>query len=292
MSELAKTTPPVGGGRARLRAGRMFRHWSVTVGMALMLAIVLIALSAHWIAPYDPFRMSVGPRLSPPSAAHLFGTDELGRDLFSRVITGARLSLGIGLSAVLIGLAAGVVFGLVIAFCGQRLRALLLRIVDILYSFPDTLIALALVAFMGPGLYNATIAIAVSLVPFYARITYGLAAVEHAKPYVEAARLAGASTTRIMRVQLMPNIAQSLVVVGTIGFSSAILSAAGLSFLGLGVQPPSPEWGSILASGRNYITRAPWILIFPGLAICLTVLSFNLVGDGLRDLTDPRGRKG
>jgi peptide/nickel transport system permease protein len=146
------------------------------------------------------------------------------------------------------------------------------------------------VAFLGPGIENATLAIAVSLVPFYARVTYGLSAGERAKPYVEAAQLAGIRSARLVRVHVMPNISQSMIVMGTLGFSSAILSAAGLSFLGLGVQPPSPEWGAILASGRNYITKAPWILMFPGLAVCVTVLSFNLIGDSLRDLFDPRRR--
>lgn len=270
---------------------RLFTHWGTATGLFILAFVVIAALGAQWIIPYDPLRMSVGPRLTPPSAAHWFGTDELGRDLFSRVLTGTRLSLGIGLVAVAIGLSVGVLFGLVIAVCGPRLKSALLRVVDVLYSFPDTLIALALVAFMGPGVNNATIAIAISLIPFYARITYGLAAVEHAKPYVEAAWISGARAHRVMAVQITPNILQSLIVVGSIGFSSAILSAAGLSFLGLGVQPPSPEWGSILASGRNYINRAPWILIFPGLAICLTVLAFNLIGDGLRDLTDPKARR-
>lgn len=270
---------------------RLFTHWGTGTGLFILFFVVIAALGAQWIIPYDPLRMSVGPRLTPPSAAHWFGTDELGRDLFSRVLTGTRLSLGIGLVAVAIGLSVGVLFGLVIAVCGPRLKSALLRVVDVLYSFPDTLIALALVAFMGPGVNNATIAIAISLIPFYARITYGLAAVEHAKPYVEAAWISGARAHRVMAVQITPNILQSLIVVGSIGFSSAILSAAGLSFLGLGVQPPSPEWGSILASGRNYINRAPWILIFPGLAICLTVLAFNLIGDGLRDLTDPKARR-
>ncbi|WP_333831008.1 ABC transporter permease [Pararhodobacter sp.] len=270
---------------------RLFTHWGTATGLFILAFVVIAAVGAQWIIPYDPLRMSVGPRLTPPSAAHWFGTDELGRDLFSRVLTGTRLSLGIGLVAVAIGLSVGVLFGLVIAVCGPRLKSALLRVVDVLYSFPDTLIALALVAFMGPGVNNATIAIAISLIPFYARITYGLAAVEHAKPYVEAAWISGARAHRVMAVQITPNILQSLIVVGSIGFSSAILSAAGLSFLGLGVQPPSPEWGSILASGRNYINRAPWILIFPGLAICLTVLAFNLIGDGLRDLTDPKARR-
>ncbi|WP_234894075.1 ABC transporter permease [Agrobacterium vitis] len=261
---------------------------SVTIGLALALVIVLLSLLSSYIAPFDPMRMASGPRLSAPSAAHLFGTDEFGRDLFSRVLLGGRLSLGIGLSAVVSGLVIGGLIGLIAAFGGRVVEALLLRLIDVLYSFPDTLIALALVAFLGPGIENATLAIAISLVPFYARVAYGLAAAERAKPYIEAARLAGTRSARLVRVHVMPNIVQSLIVMATLGFSSAILSAAGLSFLGLGVQPPSPEWGAILASGRNYITKAPWILIFPGLAICLTVLSFNLIGDSLRDLIDPR----
>ncbi len=274
----------------RLPLPAALRRWNITVGALILTVVVAAALLAPWIAPYDPFRMASGPRLSPPTAAHWFGTDELGRDLFSRVLLGARASLGIGLAAVAAGLAFGVSFGLAIAFSPARLKGFFLRIVDVIYSFPDTLLALALVAFLGPGAENATLAIAISLIPFYARVTYGLAAVERAKPYVEAAEIAGNGVPRIMRVQVLPNILQSLIVIGSIGFSSAILSAAGLSFLGLGVQPPSPEWGSILASGRNYIARAPWILIFPGVAICLTVLSFNLIGDGIRDLTDPKNR--
>lgn len=273
------------------RLPEALRHRGVALGSLILAVIVVLALLAPWIAPFDPLRMAAGPRLSPPSAAHWFGTDELGRDLFSRVLHGARLSLGIGLAAVTVGLVFGVGFGMVIAFSPDRMKGFLLRVVDVVYSFPDTLLALALVAFLGPGAENAMLAIAISLIPFYARITYGLAAVERAKPYVEAARIARARPLRIMRVQVLPNILQSLIVIGSLGFSSAILSAAGLSFLGLGVQPPSPEWGSTLASGRNYIARAPWILIFPGLAIFLTVLSFNLIGDGLRDLTDPKSRR-
>lgn len=261
---------------------------SVILGVALALIIVILSLSSSHVAPFDPMRMAAGPRLSAPSIAHPFGTDEFGRDLLSRVLLGGRLSLGIGFTAVLSGIVIGGLIGLVAAFGGRVIEACLLRLIDVLYSFPDTLIALALVAFLGPGIENATLAIAISLVPFYARVTYGLAAAERAKPYIEAARLAGTRSGRLVRVHVMPNILQSMIVMATLGFSSAILSAAGLSFLGLGVQPPSPEWGAILASGRNYITKAPWILIFPGLAICLTVLSFNLIGDSLRDLIDPR----
>jgi peptide/nickel transport system permease protein len=264
--------------------------WRVAAGPLLAAVLIGVSLAAPLIVPYDPMRMAAGPRLAPPGLAHPFGTDEFGRDLFSRVLSGGRLSLGIGFGAVISGFAVGGAIGLIAAFAGRYAQAALLRLIDLLYSFPDTLIALALVAFLGPGIDNATLAIAISLVPFYARLTYGLAAAERPKPYVEAARLAGIRSIRLVRVHVMPNIGQSLIVMATLGFSSAILSAAGLSFLGLGVQPPSPEWGAILASGRNYINRAPWLLLFPGLCICLTVLSFNLIGDGLRDLVDPRRR--
>ena len=258
------------------------------VGFAGAGFILLVALIAPLLAPFEPSQMAVGPRLEHPSADHLFGTDEFGRDLFSRVLTGARLSLGIGFVAVSFGLVFGGLLGLLAAFGGRIAESLTLRVVDVLYSFPDTLIALSLVAFLGPGIGNATLAIAISLVPFYARVSYGLAASERARPYIEAARLAGIARTRLVRVHVMPNIAQSLIVMASLGFSSAILSAAGLSFLGLGVQPPSPEWGAILATGRNYISKAPWILIFPGLAICVTVLSFNLIGNSRRDIVDPK----
>lgn len=275
----------------RSKSRRRRLPWNVVLGCGLAGTILAAALLAPWIAPFDPTRMAVGPRLAGPSVEFLFGTDEFGRDLLSRVLSGARLSLGIGFCAVVSGLAAGGIIGLVAAFSGRIVKAMLLRVIDVLYSFPDTLIALALVAFLGPGIVNATVAIAISLVPFYARVAYGLAAAERAKPYIEAARLAGIKSGRLVWVHVMPNIGQSLIVMATLGFSSAILSAAGLSFLGLGVQPPSPEWGAILASGRNYITKAPWILVFPGLAICLTVLSFNLIGDSLRDLADPRRKR-
>ena len=277
-------------GIAKTTTLRRTLSFAAILGLGLALIIVVAALFAPFLAPFDPMRMAAGPRLSAPSMAHLFGTDEFGRDLFSRVLLGGRLSLGIGIAAVVSGIVVGGLLGLVAAFSGRIVESVLLRVIDVLYSFPDTLIALALVAFLGPGIENATLAIAISLVPFYARVTYSLAAAERAKPYIEAARLAGIRSARLVRVHVMPNIGQSLIVMGTLGFSSAILSAAGLSFLGLGVQPPSPEWGAILASGRNYITKAPWILIFPGVAICLTVLSFNLIGDSMRDLVDPRRR--
>jgi peptide/nickel transport system permease protein len=260
---------------------------------ALLIIVLLVAaaLLAPYLAPYDPFQMRVGPRLTAPGGDHLFGTDELGRDLFSRILYGARLTLWVGTVAVGIGLGVGVLVGLVAGYSVGWVRGILMRAVDVLYAFPDTLIALALLAFLGPSLTNAMIAIGVSVVPYYARVTYGVVIVERVKPYVDACATIGAGPLRILFRHILPNCLPPLVVVASLGFSSAVLSAAGLSFLGLGAQPPAPEWGAILANGRNYILRAPWILIFPGVAIALTVLAFNVAGDGLRRYLDPRQKR-
>ncbi|MBB3148377.1 ABC-type dipeptide/oligopeptide/nickel transport system permease subunit [Phyllobacterium trifolii] len=264
-------------------------HWRFILGLGIAIFLAAAALLAPWVAPFEPNRMAVGPRLAAPSARFIFGTDEFGRDLFSRVLVGARLSLGIGICAVAGGLLVGGLIGLAAAFSGRIIEVALLRAVDFLYALPDTLIALSLVAFLGPGTLNVATAIAAGMAPVFARTTYGLAAVERGKPYVEAASLATTGPFRLVRVHVMPNIVQSVAVMATLGVSSAVLAAAGLSFLGLGVQPPAPEWGLILVSGANYMNKAPWILFFPGLAICLTALSLNLIGDGLRDMSDPRG---
>jgi peptide/nickel transport system permease protein len=269
----------------------LFRNTSITIGISMIFIIIMMALLAPLIAPYSPTLMDSDARLSPPGLEHLFGTDELGRDLFSRILYGARLTFYVGSVAVGIGLVAGMLIGLMAGYSGRMIRNILMRTVDVLYSFPDTLIALALVAFLGPSLTNAMMAIGVSVIPYYARVTYGVVLVEINKPYLDSAVVVGAGMFRQMFKHLLPNIIPPLIVVSTLGFSSAVLSAAGLSFLGLGAQPPAPEWGLILAQGRNYILRAPWILIFPGVAIAFTVLSFNLFGDGIRDLLDPRQQR-
>jgi ABC-type dipeptide/oligopeptide/nickel transport system permease subunit len=260
----------------------------LALGIVLCSIIVAVALFGPWLAPFEPTKMGVGPRLAPPSAAFPFGTDEFGRDLFSRVVAGARISLGIGTAAVVTGLVLGCLLGLIAAFSGRLVETILLRVVDVLYSFPEILLALALVAFLGPGAVNATIAVSVSLIPLFARVSHGLAAAERGKPYIEAASAAGIRYTRLVRVHVLPNIGQTLVAMTALSFSATILSVAGLSFLGLGVQPPSPEWGATLAAGSKYIAKAPWIMIFPGFAICFAALSLNLIGDGLRDISDPR----
>lgn len=269
----------------------LFKNASIGIGISMIVVLILVALLAPVIAPYSPTVMVPADRLSPPGSKYFFGTDELGRDLFSRILYGARLTFYVGSVAVGIGLVSGMLIGLVAGYSGRMLQNVLMRAVDVLYSFPDTLIALSLVAFLGPSLTNAMMAIGVSVIPYYARVTYGVVLVEKNKPYLDSAVVIGAGMFRQMFKHLLPNIVPPLIVVSTLGFSSAVLSAAGLSFLGLGAQPPAPEWGLILAQGRNYILRAPWILIFPGVAIAVTVLSFNLFGDGLRDLLDPRQQR-
>lgn len=269
----------------------LLRNPSGLLGAAIVLCLVLSALFAPVLAPYDPLQMGAGRRLTPPSAAHLFGTDEFGRDLLSRVVYGSRLTLQIGLIAVGISLSTGLLVGLVGGYAGGWVERILMRGTDVLFSFTDTLIALAAVAVLGPSLTNAMIAVGIAAIPYYARVTYGVVLVEKSKPYFDAAIAAGAGHLRIIFVHLLPNVIPPLIVVASLGVSTAVLAAAGLSFLGLGAQPPSPEWGAMLASGRDYFTRASWIMTFPGLAIALSVLGFNLLGDALREALDPRQRK-
>jgi peptide/nickel transport system permease protein len=261
------------------------------LGLAVVLLLVLCALFAPAIAPYDPLQMGAVPRLQPPSAQYWFGTDDFGRDLFSRVVYGTRLTLQIGVIAVGISLTSGLLLGLVGGYAGGWLERILMRLVDVLFSFTEIVIALACLAILGTGLTNAMIAVGIASIPFYARIAHSVVLVEKNKPYFEGAIAAGAGHLRLLCVHLLPNIVPTMVVVGTLGISTAVLAAAGLSFLGLGAQPPVPEWGFMLAASRDLISRAPWTMIFPGCAIALTVLGFNLLGDGIREVLDPRQRQ-
>ena len=275
----------------RSNLNRALRNRNVQRGGVIIMILIAVAIFAPLLAPYDPAKIALGKRLSAPSVAFLFGTDEFGRDIFSRVVFGARLTLYVGIVAVGIGFISGVAIGISAGYFGGWLRSLLMRSVDYLYTFPDILIALGLVAFLGPSLTNVMIAVGFSVIPYYARVTYSVVLVERNKPYFEASEIVGASHWRLILRHLLPNIVPPLIVVVSLGFSAAVLSAAALSFLGLGAQPPDAEWGRMLADGRNYITRSPWILIFPGLAIVITVLGFNILGDGIRDVLDPRQRK-
>lgn len=274
------------------RAARAFsRSTSGMIGLGLVVLLVFTATFAPMVAPYDPLAMGVGGVLAPPSLAHPFGTDEFGRDLFSRVIFGAQLTLKVGLVAVGISLVCGLLAGLVAGYAGGWTERVVMRSADVLFSFTETLIALAAVALLGPSLENAIIAVGIAAIPFYARFTYSVVLVEKNRPYFDAGNAIGAGHLRMIFRHLLPNVLPPLIVVGSLGVSVAVLATAGLSYLGLGAQPPLPEWGAMLATGQDYFRIAPWIMIFPGIAISLAVLGFNLLGDGLREVLDPRQRK-
>ena len=268
----------------------LLRSPSGAVGLGIVGVLILCAVFAPDLAPHDPLRMAAGPRLASPSAEYWMGTDQLGRDVLSRVIYGSRLTLMIGTIAVGISLTAGLLLGLVAGYASGWAERILMRIVDVLFSFTEIVIALACIAILGVGLVNAMIAIGIASIPFYARVTHSIVLVEKNKPYFESAVAAGAGHVRLIFVHLLPNVIPTLIVIGTLGVSAAVLAAAGLSFLGLGAQPPQPEWGFMLSSSRDLISRAPWMMIFPGLAIAITVLGFNLLGDGVREVLDPRQR--
>src|SRR4051794_38273411 len=263
-------------------------------GLVIIILIALVALLAPLIAPHSPFEQFRDLRLAPPawmeggSRQFPLGTDDVGRDILSRLIHGARLSLLIGLIVVTLSLALGVAFGLVAGFAGGAVDILIMRLMDIMLALPSLLLAIVVVAILGPGLGNAMLAVSIVTLPHYVRLTRASVLTQINRDYVTASRLAGAGTLRLMLVTVLPNCMAPLIVQATLGFSSAILDAAALGFLGLGAQPPTPEWGSMLAGALEFIQRASWVVTFPGLAILVTVLAFNLMGDGLRDALDPK----
>jgi peptide/nickel transport system permease protein len=256
-------------------------------GLAFLIVVLVAALLAPWIVPYDPQQIDAIARLSPPNAAHWFGTDHAGRDLFSRVIYGARMALLTGAGVVIIALVFGVLLGTLSAYF-PRLGMVLMRVVDVLMGIPALLLALALVVILGKGLFNSMIAVGAIYITTTARITYGLTRKVTAETYIEAVTSLGAGHWRIIRRHVLPNLVSPLMVQATFIFAFAQLSAASLDFLGLGLPPDVPSWGNMIAETRRYITRAPGLLMFPGAAIILTVFSLNLVGDVLRDRLDPR----
>lgn len=265
------------------------RSRSAKIGGAIVLAVVLIALLASWISPFDPQEIQVQRRLLGPSRAYLFGTDNLGRDIFSRVIHGARISLVVGGLVVASTAGAGVTLGLTAGY-RQRLDRILMRIMDGLMAFPSTLLAIALMAALGARLWNVIIALAIVFTPRVARVVRSVTLVVRELDYVQAAQALGARDARILFRHILPNSLAPVIVQGTFIFAESILAEAALSFLGVGLPPYIPSWGTIITSGRTFMQTAPWITIFPGLAILLTVLGLNLLGDGLRDLADPRLR--
>lgn len=273
----------------RKRAWQQLRRSRLAIpGGLIVLMFVLVAVLAAIIAPDDPFKNNLTATLLPPSAEHFFGTDELGRDIFSRIVFGARLSLLEGLFSVLIAMFIGVPLGIFSGYVGGRTDTVMMRLVDILLAFPGVLLAIAIISVLGPSLLNAMIAVGIYNVPIFARLARGSTLTVKEEPYVEACRAAGMSNLRILFRHIYPNISAHLYVMATLRVAIAILTAASLSFLGLGAQPPSPEWGAMLSNGRNYLLIAPHMVIFPGLAIILLTLGLNLFQDGLRLVLDPR----
>ena len=264
------------------------------LGLWTVLAIVLIAALAPWLAPYDPTLTDNQVFLRPPawqsggSAAHWLGTDAIGRDILSRLMHGARLSLAIGVAVVALSVLLGCALGLAAGYVRGVFDMVVMRCMDVILTLPSLLLAIVIVAILGPGLVNAMLAVSIVVLPHYVRITRAAVLAEAQRDYVTAARLSGAGHLRLMLVEILPNCAAPLIVQASLGLSTAILDAAALGFLGLGAQPPLPEWGTMLADAREFVLRAWWVVTFPGLAILITVLALNLLGDGLRDALDPK----
>lgn len=277
--------------RRRSLLRRIVRQPGGAFGLAVLVLLILVAIFADVIAPYSPTKIGAGPRFADPFGAYLLGTDDLGRDLFSRIVHGARLTVLVAGVAVFISMSIGVLIGLVAAYARGIVEMLLMRTADVIFSFTETLIALACVAILGPSLENAVIAVGIAGIPYYARTTYAAALVETGKPYFEGAAASGAGVFRLIFVHLLPNVLPTIIVVATLGVSMAILAAAALSFLGLGAQPPDPEWGKMLSDARDFFNRAPWLMFVPGACIAITVMAFNLLGDALREALDPRARR-
>ncbi|MDF1621244.1 ABC transporter permease subunit [Pseudothioclava nitratireducens] len=270
------------------------RNKGAVAGLIVFAILVLVAIFAPLVAPHSPTLQYRDALLVPPvwseggQSAYLLGTDAVGRDIFSRLVFGARYSLFIGVVVVMIALTGGIILGLVAGYFGGWVDTIIMRVMDIVLAFPSLLLALVLVAILGPGLTNAMIAIAIVYQPHFARLTRAAVMGEKQREYVTAARLAGAGNLRLMVRTILPNCLAPLIVQATLSFSSAVLDAAALGFLGMGAQPPAPEWGTMLAEAREFILRAWWVVTFPGLAILISVLAINLMGDGLRDALDPK----
>jgi peptide/nickel transport system permease protein len=269
---------------------RLVRRRLVLLSLIILVVAVVIAIGAPWIAPYSPRRMDIAHRLSPPSLAHWFGTDEFGRDELSRCIYGARLSLSVGCLVVLVSVACGTLLGVVSGYV-RRLDGLLMRVTDALMAFPDILLAIALMAALGASLTDVVIALGTVYTPRVARVARGATLVLRELQFVEAAEALGASGRRVIGVHLLPNLLSPLLVQGTFVFAFSILTEAALSFLGAGVPPTSPSWGNMIAAAQEYMQGAAWLILAPGLCIVFTVLSLQMVGDGLRDALDPRLRR-
>lgn len=268
-----------------------FKRNKTAVAGAVMAAVIVgLSLLAPWIVPYDPIEQNVKRQYAAPSCAHLCGTDGYGRDEFSRILWGSRVSLTVGIASVLFSMACGIPLGVLAGYKGGKMDAVVSRFNDVFMSFPIVIFGLLILAIMGPGLIKIIIAIGVALAPRIARLARGSTLSLKEMPYIEAARAVGQSDTKIIVLHILPNIFGEILVMGTLWIATAIIVEASLSFIGLGVRPPTPSWGSMIRAGLDQLTNAPWLSMFPGLAIFLTVFSFNLIADGLRDIADPKLR--
>lgn len=301
MSAPTMTTSSVAGGAVPAPPHPLREFWTyfsankgAVAGLIIVVAVLLIALFAPVLAPHPPDLTNSAAFLKPPfwqaggTLTYPLGTDAIGRDILSRLMYGARLSLVIGIAVVALSVLVGTVLGLLSGFFRGIFEIAIMRLMDIILTLPSLLLAIVIVAILGPGLMNAMLAVAVVVLPHYVRITRAAVITEASRDYVTAARMSGASRMRLMFSEILPNCTAPLIVQASLGISTAILDAAALGFLGLGAQPPSPEWGTMLADAREFVLRAWWVVTFPGLAILITVLAFNLLGDGLRDAFDPK----
>lgn len=271
---------------------RGFRNPVLLLSSVMILLVVLSSILAPLITPYDPSEMNSKVRLSAPSVEHWFGTDQFGRDVFTRVIYGSRLSLQIAITAVFTAVIIGGIIGILSGYYGGWLDAITIRIMDVLIAFPSLLLALFLVAILGPDIKNLILAISLTRIPYFARLVRAEVASLERRPFVEAGRMVGATNFRIMIFHLLPNVFPLILVFATMDIATAVIAESSLSYLGLGAQPPTPSWGRMLTEARGFLGRAAWLSIFPGFFLMVTIISFNLLGDSLRDIVDPRLRRG
>ncbi|HLS61391.1 MAG TPA: nickel transporter permease [Virgibacillus sp.] len=267
---------------------KLQKNKAAMIGGFLILFFIVIAIIGPFIAPYDPNTQIMVDKLAPPSVDHWFGTDHLGRDILSRIIHGMKITLYIGFFSVILGATVGVFLGIISGYYGKRTDMIIMRCMDVLLAFPGILLALAIVSVLGASLNNVIIAVAIFSVPVFARIVRGSTLAVKNLEYIDAIKVLGASDARIIFKHILPNVTSPLIVQATLNIATAILAASGLSFLGIGAQPPMPEWGAMLSDGRNYLYNAPHVAFFPGMAIVVVVLAFNILGDGLRDALDPK----
>nr|WP_246187627.1 nickel transporter permease [Ornithinibacillus caprae] len=270
---------------------KLRKNKAAMIGGFLILFFIIVAILGPFLTPHDPDTPDVVNKLQPPSAEHWFGTDHHGRDIFTRIIHGMSITLYVGFFSVILGATFGVLIGIVSGYYGGRTDSFLMRCMDVLLAFPGILLALAIVSVLGGSLRNVIIAVAIFSIPVFARIVRGSTLAVKKLEYVDAIKALGASDIRIIFKHILPNVTSPLIVQATLSIATAVLTAAGLSFLGLGAKPPTPEWGAMLSEGRNYLYSAPHVAFFPGIAIVLVVLAFNILGDGLRDALDPKMKK-